>query len=150
MSISTFKDRTGDTINVEDDLGDGINLEVFDRYARGGAAGGEFAVATLDADTAEGIAKALLGAVGKSVVDVRDLKQASAVSFNEAVLRVAAIHKRTVEFRYAKDKGDYIEARRLNPTSVADSGLYVDGEDPDREAPRRYRLDRIKGEVHFA
>lgn len=146
MSISTFKDRTGDTINVEDDLGDGINLEVFDRYKRGR----DRAIADLDADTAEGIAKALLGAVGKSVVDVRDLKQASAVSFNEAVLRVAAIHKRTVEFRYAKDKGDYIEARRLNPTSVADSGLYVDGEDPDREAPRRYRLDRIKGEVHFA
>lgn len=145
MSISTFKDRTGDTINVEDLGDDNISLEVFDRYKRGG----DHAIADLDADTAEGIAKALLEAVGKSIVDVASLKQASAVSFNEAVLRVAAIHKRTVEFRYAKDKGDFIEARRLNPTAVVGS-QFVRGEDPDREAARSYRLDRIKGEVHFA
>jgi len=74
------------------------------------------------------------------------------MSFNEDVLRVAAIHKRTVKFGYAKGEGAYIETRRLNPVEVTEKKghLLVAGHDPDRQAPRLYRLDRIKGEVSFA
>jgi predicted DNA-binding transcriptional regulator YafY len=98
------------------------------------------------------VAAKLIELAGGNVVPVADLKLASDLSFNEAVLRVAAAHKRTVTFRYAKDSGDYIEARRLNPEKIVGEGdsLAALGTDPDRGGPRRFRLDRIKGEVSFA
>lgn len=148
MSTTTFTDKLGDKIEIDDDEGlTGIGLLVEDRTQ---SSGSKKSTACLSAETAEAVAAALLKAAGKSVVDISTLKPARDLSFNEGMFRLAAIHKRTVEFRYAKAKGDYIEARRLNPTSVAEDGSYVDGEDPDREAPRRYRLDRVKGEVRFA
>lgn len=74
---------------------------------------------------------------------------ASKVSFNEGILRVAAVHHKPVTFRYAKGKGDVIETRTLIPSDVRNVGNHVTftGYDPDREEPRAYRTDRIKGQV---
>lgn len=78
--------------------------------------------------------------------------RASEVSFNEGLLRLAAVHEKTVEFRYAKGDGAVIETRALQPQSVtvtAQGHTTFVGYDPDREEPRSYRVDRIKGEVRF-
>lgn len=83
-----------------------------------------------------------------------DIVKATEVTFNEGVLRLAAVHARAVEFRYAKGDGKIIETRSFIPTSVATSvkgEVYFTGPDPDRDGePRAYRLDRIKGDVEFA
>jgi predicted DNA-binding transcriptional regulator YafY len=74
---------------------------------------------------------------------------ASHITLNEALLRLAIIHGLEVEFRYAKGSGTVIEHRRLQPARIAGIGQdrrFV-GYDPDREAPRGFRLDRIKGRV---
>lgn len=79
--------------------------------------------------------------------------RASEVSFNEGLLRLAAVHEKVVEFRYAKGDGAVIETRTLQPESVTvtkDGETTFVGYDPDRDAPRSYRVDRIKGEVRFA
>lgn len=98
----------------------------------------------------ERLATTILEAQGKRITPLSALKSAKDVSFNEGMLRLAVIHKRQVTFRYAKDKGNFIEQRNLNPTEVTEDGASVLGLDPDREDVRRYRLDRIKGEVAFA
>jgi predicted DNA-binding transcriptional regulator YafY len=76
---------------------------------------------------------------------------ASAVSFNEGIMRLAAVHNKTVTFRYAKGKGAVIEQRVLEPKQVTDHGDHVTftGYDPDRDNVRHYRIDRIKGEVRI-
>lgn len=73
-------------------------------------------------------------------------------SFNEAVLRLAAAHGRTVTFRYEKGKGQPIEVRRLVPQHVQEVGDHMTftGYDPDRDDVRAYRVDRMKGEVSVA
>jgi len=98
------------------------------------------------------VAKALYEAAGKAVVDITEFPSAHNVSFNEAMLRLACVHKRTVQFRYEKQNGGFIESRRLNPTGIVgkDDTLGVEGTDPDRDAPRRFNLGRIQGEVSFA
>lgn len=76
--------------------------------------------------------------------------KASEVSFNEGVLRLAAVHGREVEFRYSKTPSSPIETRRFIPSAVAVSkggAVLVLGEDEDRDEPRAFRLDRIKGDV---
>lgn len=85
------------------------------------------------------------------------LVRASDVSFNEGLLRLAALHGKTVEFRYAKGDGNVIELRALQPKTVAvinaglnDEHVTFTGFDPDREQTRHYRLDRMKGEVRVA
>lgn len=77
---------------------------------------------------------------------------ASEVSFNEGLLRLAAVHGKTVTFRYAKGDGHLIETRTLKPESVSEVKGHVifTGYDPDREEPRAYRVDRMKGEVTVA
>jgi predicted DNA-binding transcriptional regulator YafY len=98
-------------------------------------------------DTAVEAAKAILEHAGVRPVDA---VLASDVSFNEALLRLAAIHERTVEFRYAKGKsGRTIETRRLVPQEVRQVGDHLTfvGFDPDRDDVRAYRVDRMKGEV---
>jgi hypothetical protein len=79
---------------------------------------------------------------------------ASEVSFNEGIMRLAAVHGKTVTFRYAKGaKQSVIEQRTLTPTAVQkddDGTIRFFGVDPDRDAPRAYRIDRIKGEVKIA
>lgn len=74
---------------------------------------------------------------------------ASTISFNEGVIRLAAIHGKTVEFRYVKSDKAAPETRRFIPESyLAKNGGSFLGPDPDRDGePRRYRLDRIKGTV---
>lgn len=83
--------------------------------------------------------------------------RATEITFNEGILRLAAIHDKQVEFRYAKGDGGVIELRALKPESVKiikagkpDEHVTVTGYDPDREQPRHYRLDRIKGDVRIA
>lgn len=79
---------------------------------------------------------------------------ASDITFNEAIFRIAAIHKKTVTFSYSKADGRVVEQRRLQPSGVAhtkaDNNVYFTGFDPDRGALRQYRLDRILGEVTLA
>ena len=104
-------------------------------------------------EQAEQIANEILNQTGRKTISATEIPLAGNVSFNEAMLRVAAIHKRTVQFRYAKqNEGAFIESRRLNPEQLTGSGdaISVIGQDPDRTATRRFRLDRIKGEVSFA
>jgi predicted DNA-binding transcriptional regulator YafY len=78
--------------------------------------------------------------------------KASDVSFNEGVLRLAAIHNKQVVFRYAKGDGKIIESRTFIPGNISGKGADTrfTGYDPDRDEPRAYRIDRIKGEVRFA
>ena len=80
--------------------------------------------------------------------------KASEVTFNEGILRLAAVHGRLVEFRYAKLPDAPIESRSFVPEKVflTEGGYHtVVGPDPDREGEyRMYRIDRIKGEVVFA
>lgn len=78
--------------------------------------------------------------------------RASEVSFNEGLLRLAAVHDKAVTFRYAKGDGRVIEQRTLEPEAVREvkgHTIFV-GYDPDREEVRSYRIDRIKGEVRIA
>lgn len=77
---------------------------------------------------------------------------ASQVSFNEGLLRLAAVHGKTVTFRYAKGDGSTIEQRTLQPSEVktVDGKVLFIGFDPDRDEPRSYRVDRMKGEVSVA
>ena len=79
--------------------------------------------------------------------------RASEVSFNEGILRLAAVHEQRVSFRYAKGDGAHIEQRTLVPETLFkanDGSLLVAGQDPDRNEYRAYRVDRIKGEVSAA
>lgn len=105
-----------------------------------------FSDADVSLDTAVKAAEAILKYAGKPRGDA---VLASDVSFNEALLRLAAIHERTVEFRYAKGKGENIETRQLVPQDVREVGdhLTFTGYDPDRDDVRAYRVDRMKGEV---
>lgn len=78
--------------------------------------------------------------------------KASQISFNEGVLRLALIHIKQVEFRYEKRSDAPIESRRLIPSriTIAKGGdMSFFGWDPDREAERQFRVDRIKGDVRF-
>ena len=80
--------------------------------------------------------------------------RASEISYNEGIMRLAAVHSRTVEFRYSKGSGNVIETRQLEPNAVNvvnagkdDEHITFSGFDPDRNQPRHYRMDRIKGDV---
>jgi predicted DNA-binding transcriptional regulator YafY len=78
---------------------------------------------------------------------------ASTIDFNEAILRLAVIHGKKVEFHYEKSAGEPIEHRQLEPKSIhqtAKGEMTFIGHDPLREATRSFRIDRIKGEVEFA
>lgn len=81
----------------------------------------------------------------------QDSARASDISLNESLLRLAIVHDRTVEFRYAKGAAQVIETRRLQPSKLehVKGHLTFTGFDPDRDDVRAYRLDRIKGEVSF-
>ena len=99
-------------------------------------------------ETAVELANTILKLVGEDDKSTQVVHAAS-ISFNEGVLRLAAIHKKTVEFRYVKDNAKPPETRRFVPSSVTGSGnnLRFTGWDEDREAVRAFRLDRIKGTV---
>lgn len=78
--------------------------------------------------------------------------KASDITWNEGVLRLAAVHGKMVEFRYVKVSGGDPATRRFVPQSVkGDAGsarISFLGPDPDRDnEPRRYRLSGIKGDI---
>lgn len=76
--------------------------------------------------------------------------KASDITFNEGILRLAAVHKRVVQFRYAKSPDSPVEIREFTPTRVytsSDDNVLISGPDEDRGGVRQYRLDRIKGDV---
>lgn len=93
------------------------------------------------------IIAALQRTIGADAADSR--VAANDITLNEALMRLAALHGREVEFSYAKGAGALIEKRRLRPSDVREvSGhMTFTGYDPDRDEPRAYRTDRIKGEV---
>lgn len=79
--------------------------------------------------------------------------KASDITFNEGLLRLAAVHNKTVTFSYAKGDGKIIESRRLMPARVdknKQGALTFTGFDPDRDDVRAYRVDRMRGEVKVA
>lgn len=80
------------------------------------------------------------------------LVRASEISFNEGLMRLAAVHNKTVTFRYAKGDGKIIEQRTLIPSGVKekDGHMTFTGYDPDRDDVRAFRIDRMKGEVSIA
>jgi predicted DNA-binding transcriptional regulator YafY len=77
--------------------------------------------------------------------------RASQITFNEALLRVAVVHEREVEFRYEKGTDKPIESRRFKPEAIKQTkdGMSFVGWDSDREALRTFRVDRIKGDVRI-
>lgn len=101
-----------------------------------------------DLDGLDDLADAIL-AEAPDTSPTRSTVSAKELSFNEGVMRLAAIHGKTVEFRYVKGTGHSPETRRLVPTSVVgqDGNVRFTGHDPDRNAPRQFRLDRIRGDV---
>jgi predicted DNA-binding transcriptional regulator YafY len=83
-------------------------------------------------------------------MNTEKIVRASDISFNEGIMRLAAIHKKTVEFRYVKGPGAPVETRRLVPTNVRGEGekLSFLGHDPDRDDNfRQFNLSKIKGSV---
>jgi predicted DNA-binding transcriptional regulator YafY len=131
------KSALGGTFTIEDDGHDNYPIC--------------FGEADVSQEVAVEAAYAVLKHIGAPAHDApaHDAVLASDVSFNEALLRLAAIHERTVEFRYAKGTGYVIETRQLVPQDVRQVGdhLTFTGYDPDRNDVRAYRVDRMKGEV---
>lgn len=142
MSIVTIEDQYGDTIEVDDNCLDGCYVKVVEDET-------PTELALTDEETRE-LIEALANAVGTEVP--QDAVKASDVPLNEALLRVAAAHKATTRFSYAKGDGHNIEYRTLVPESVRNVGDHVTftGYDPDRDEVRAYRSDRIKGSVLVA
>lgn len=139
MSITRYADDYSDELSLDiDEHGLAIGLDFH-------ADGSTWCV--LDYTKALPIADAIYEAAGTKPPAGAVL--ASSISFNEAILRVAAAHNRPVTFRYAKGKGGIIESRTLVPGTLKDLGDHktFTGWDPDRDAVRAFRLDRIKGEV---
>jgi hypothetical protein len=102
----------------------------------------------LGRDEAIGLAKAILSSLGETPEPVED--DTAEGDFNEAALKTAAAYGRRAKFTYAKGDGNVLETRRLVPHNVYQSNaghLVVAGYDHDRDEPRAYRLDRIKGHV---
>ena len=73
---------------------------------------------------------------------------ASSLTFNDALVRLAVLHGKAVVFGYAKGAGQNIEVRQLEPQDVDAEGFV--GFDPDRQATRRYRFDRVAGEIRIS
>jgi hypothetical protein len=122
---------------------------------QGGKGSIDAAHCVVDAPTPEQIrqqAEALLDKAGFTLIAIDKVANATKLSFNEGVLRLAGIHGKEVEFRYTKTDTAPVETRRLLVESVEKHGdvVLVGGSDPDRGSYRNFRLDRIKGEVKFA
>lgn len=135
--MSTYTDKFGDELEIARQ-GTSVYIDVHE--------GDVSAQVAFNPDDAKQIAVDLYAAAGGN--DEGPIL-ASAISFNEGVIRLAAIHGKTVEFRYVKSKNSAPETRRFVPESyLAKNGGSFLGPDPDRDnEPRRYRLDRIKGTV---
>ena len=141
----TLSDDYGDVLVVDSDYGLTIKIEDNARC-------GEWFVR--DPREALDVADAIYAAADEILPQRKphpDAVLASSVSYNEAVLRLAAAHDRTVEFSYSKGDGSVIERRRLQPESLREvkGHLTFTGFDPDRQDVRAYRLDRISGEVRL-
>lgn len=107
---------------------------------------------TLDSvESLEKLQDELTDFLGEAPSTEPDHVNAEDVSFNEGLIRFAIVHRRVVLFRYGKGDGSHIETRSLIPSSIETIGDHetVTGYDPDRDEPRAYRLDRIKGEVNI-
>lgn len=96
----------------------------------------------------EAVAAAQKAISGSAAPNAPYEARAADISLNEALLRLAIVHERTVEFRYAKGSGQNIELRRLAPGDLKEvkGHLTFTGYDPDRDDVRAYRLDRVRGD----
>jgi hypothetical protein len=136
--MSTFQDVCGDYVDVTDS-GEYVYL---DSYENDKHTELQFTV-----ENAKALALDIFQRAGGS--DEGPVL-ASNISFNEGVIRLAAIHNKCVEFRYVKGPGSPPETRRFTPSGVQGNGdkLRFVGKDPDRDDDyRSFRLDRIKGTV---
>jgi predicted DNA-binding transcriptional regulator YafY len=152
MPDLSIKDCFGDPLVVETDAEGTIDLSITELRSRNSASAvfeptdeGITAIRSLVNELREWLGDA--NPKG-SVAPVR----ASEVSFNEGLMRLAAVHGKTVTFRYAKGDGAVIETRSLKPETVTEvkGHMTFTGYDPDRDEPRAYRIDRMKGEVRVA
>lgn len=143
MSIITLTDKYNDTLVFDTDEGCDIRVTEGDTSAEVWFGGTPEALLPL--------ADAIYEAAGGAKAAPQDAVLASSISLNEALLRVAATHGATVFFRYAKPNGT-IESRAFTPGTIKDHGDHktFTGYDPDRDAVRAFRLDRIKGTVEVS
>lgn len=144
MDSITITDGHGDTLHADiQDGGDYLYVRVEDR--------GDSAELSFGHEQ-ESAVRNLRSYITEWLGESDPLVRASEVSFNEGLMRLAAVHGKTVTFRYAKGGGAVIETRVLKPENVQQVGDHVTftGYDPDRDEPRAYRVDRIKGEVSVA
>lgn len=143
MSDVRLQDASGDEIAFEPNGTGGIYLDA-NPY------GAEDPITYFVFRDAQEVVNAIAEVANLDVDKPRpDAVLASDVTYNEAVLRLALVHSRTVRFGYAKGDGSFIETRRFEPDAVreVDGHLTFTGWDPDRREVRAYRLDRIQGEV---
>lgn len=154
---ATVTDVFGDTVKVftgthDDGLDDRVTLVVQDsrqpdkveaeallRPEVAADLGAQLTLAAVDA----GASAPVDGWLGTEGTNARD------ISFNEGLIRLAAIHKREISFRYAKGDGTILETRTVIPSKVraVEDHLTFTGHDVDRDDVRAYRLDRIRGDA---
>ncbi len=147
MQSITVQDTVGDNFTVEPDGSGGINIVSSDFGTQATVQFG-----SSQKDEVRTVRDALNEWLGDAPNAAAPIVRASAVSFNEGLLRLAAVNEKTVEFSYAKGDGNVIERRRLRPEKVEegkDGSVRFVGYDPDRDEPRAYRVDRIKGEIEI-
>jgi predicted DNA-binding transcriptional regulator YafY len=90
----------------------------------------------------------IVAALGEDPME-QGLQVAHAGGDDSAVARVvstAVVERRIIELEYYKENEDQIVVRRVEPYALTNGreGWYVASFDPERDAMRHYRLDRIK------
>lgn len=133
-----FQDDAGDTLSIVRDAHGDLWIDVDED--------GTIATVVFPADEAVAVADAIYASAGR--VPGTGVK-ASDISLNEGLLRLAAAHNVEATFRYVKGPQSPVELRTLIPAGVKNVGDHVTftGYDPDRDAVRAFRSDRIKGQV---
>lgn len=147
MQSITVQDTVGDDVILEPDSDGGFNIVVNDF---GTQATVQFT--QTEKENVRQVRDYLSEWLGDKPSPADPVVRASSVSFNEGLLRLAAVNEKTVEFSYAKGDGSVIERRRLRPEKVEESkdgSVRFVGYDPDRDEPRAYRVDRIKGQIRI-
>jgi predicted DNA-binding transcriptional regulator YafY len=85
-------------------------------------------------------------------VEVSDPDYSPEMPGRLAKLEGAISRQRTVRFEYWSISRDEVAERTVNPYAlISDNGVwYLVGQDLDREAPRTFRVSRIRGEIRLA
>lgn len=141
MPNLTLTDRADDTIEAEAFADGEWSVTVTER--------GESAEVILSADQAVQLGRALLEVSDQDALLIPYATERE--RYNAEALTLAIDRGRLAVFQYEKGKGSSsIEKRRVKPEEAYLSGEgdpIVTGFDPDRQATRAFRLDRIVGYV---